>query len=288
MLFKNRKNEKGQAVLIVLLSLSVVLIVILYILSRTITDVSLSSKEEDSLRAFSAAEAGIEKALVGLYAVGSSSGPVAIGDGTFTANVSAFSKGSSQSVYPIPLKSGESATFWFTEHDATTGDLACNASNLCFNGTQAKFCWGDSGTLNNAQSPALEISIYYKVGSEYRISRTMVDPVAGRTQNNSAVAAGCNNLNGENFQYGYTYNLTGLTNLQFATAKILYNTTQAHKIAIDVSSSGSTLPSQGAKVNSNGTFADSNRSIEVYQLHPEVPPIFTNAIYTAANVIKNN
>jgi len=58
------KNQKGQAVLIVLLSLSVVLIVVMFVVSRSITDISLSTKEENSLRAFSAAEAGIERALV--------------------------------------------------------------------------------------------------------------------------------------------------------------------------------------------------------------------------------
>lgn len=288
MLFKNRNNERGQAptesgqaVLIVLLSLSVVLIVILYILSRSITDISLSSKEEDSLRAFSAAEAGIERALV----IGSV-GNTTLGDANFNASVTSFSKGALQSVFPISLRSGENATFWFTEHDSTTGDLVCDASNPCFTGNTAKFCWGDAGTLTNANAPAVEISIYYKVGSEYRISRNMIDPLSGRTQNSPAPSLNCT-VDNENFQYGYVYNLAGLTNLQFATVKMLYNTNATHKVGIDVTGSGSTLPSQGAKVNSNGSFAQANRSIEVYQLHPEIPPIFTNAIYTSTGVNKN-
>lgn len=281
MFLRNRKNQKGQAVLIVLLSLSVVLIVILYILSRTITDVSLSSKEEDSLRAFSAAEAGIERALVA-----GSTGNQTIGEATFNASVTAFSRGSLTSVFPIALKSGENATFWFTEHDAATGNLICNAGNPCFTGSQAKFCWGDVGTANNSESPALEITVYYKVGSEYRVSRKMIDPLSGRTQNNAAPTVNCT-VGTDTFQYGYTYSLAGLTNLQFATAKILYNTNVSHKIAIDVTGSGSTLPSQGAKVNSNGSFADANRAIEVYQLHPEIPPIFANAIYTSSGITKN-
>jgi Tfp pilus assembly protein PilX len=282
MFLSNRKNQKGQAVLIVLLSLSVVLIVILYILSRTITDVSLSSKEEDSLRAFSAAEAGIERALVA-----GSTGNQTINDATFNASVTAFSRGSFTSVFPIALKSGENATFWFTEHDPATGNLVCNAANPCFTGSQAKFCWGDVGTTKNAESPALEVTVYYKVGSEYRISRKMIDPRAGRTQNNSAPTTNCT-VGSDSFEYGYTYSLAGLSNLQFATAKILYNTNVAHKIAIDVTGSGSTLPSQGDKVNSNGSFADSNRAIEVYQLHPEIPPIFANAIYVSSGDVAKN
>lgn len=282
--FKIRKNEKGQAVLIVLLSLSVVLIVILYILSRSITDISLSSKEEDSLRAFSAAEAGVERVLV----TGSATGDQFIGDAKFNAGVTSFSKGALQSVFPIPLRSGESATFWFAEHDATTGDLVCNAGNPCFTGNTAKFCWGDSGTANNALSPAIEISVYYKVGAEYRISRMMVDPFAGRTQNSPAPINNCT-VDGENFQYYYNYSLAGLSNLQFATVKMLYNTSLTHKVGIDTLGTGN-LPSQGAKVNSVGNFggaSGANRAIEVYQLHPEIPPIFTNAIYTSTGVNKN-
>ncbi len=292
--FKKRKNEKGQAVLIVLLSLSVVLIVILYILSRTITDVSLSSKEEDSLRAFSAAEAGIERALVA-----GSTGDQTINDATFNASVTAFSRGSLTSVFPIALKSGENATFWFTEHDSATGNLVCNAANPCFTGSQAKFCWGDVGTAADAQAPALEISVYYRVGNEYRVGRKMIDPnVGGRTLNNGYSSTGtCTSISGETFQFQniVSFGPSGLNIpnfstsgvLQFATAKILYNTSVAHKIGIDVAVSGSTLPSQGDKVNSNGSFAQANRSIEVYQLHPEIPPIFTNVIYTSGGVIKN-
>src|SRR3989338_9963487 len=101
----HRRNQKGQAVLIVLLSLSVVLIIVLYIMSRSITDISLSSKEENSMRAFSAAEAGIERALV--IGTGQSGG---FDNANFSANVSEFGQGEDEVVYPISLKSGEIAT----------------------------------------------------------------------------------------------------------------------------------------------------------------------------------
>ena len=57
-------REKGQALILVLLSLAVVLTVVLSVFSRSITDVSISSKENDAMRAFSAAEAGVEQVLV--------------------------------------------------------------------------------------------------------------------------------------------------------------------------------------------------------------------------------
>jgi Tfp pilus assembly protein PilX len=269
------KNERGQAVLIVLLSLSVVLVVVMFILSRSITDISLSSKEEDSMRAFSAAEAGIERVLV----TGSATGSMNIGDATFDASVSDFASATSSVVYPISLKSGEIATFWFTRPGDPT----------VFSGNQMKLCWADDNTSSGASdTPAVEVTVYYKVGAEYRVFRKMVDPYTTRTQNNDSVANNCT-INGEALEFSNTVLLTGLTNLQFATVKILYNTTTAHKIGIDVSVSTTAsklLPSQGAKILSDGQFGDANRRVEVYQLHPVAPPIFANAIYSASGIIK--
>lgn len=286
MQFKSRKSQAGQAVLIVLLSLSVVLIVILYILSRSITDISLSSKEEDSLRAFSAAEAGIERALV----IGANIPSTGLNDATFNATVTGFAQGQPSVVFPLALKSGENAIFWFTGHnpDGTTG---CPASDPCFTGRQVKFFWGDVGTTG-ALTPALEVTIYYRRGTEYRVARAMLDPVGGRTQNPTYAKSGSTSVNGESFEFNTTLNfanapfsLQASDVLQYATAKILYNTAIAHKVAIDTLGTGN-LPSQGTKVNSNGTFGDANRSIEVYQLHPETPPIFANVVYSGSGVTK--
>ena len=52
------KIESGQALLLVLLGMAVVLTIVLSILSRSVTDIAVTSREEEALRAFSAAEAG--------------------------------------------------------------------------------------------------------------------------------------------------------------------------------------------------------------------------------------
>lgn len=56
-------NQKGQALLIILLATLVALTIGLTITQRSLTEVSNSSRVEQSSRAFSAAEAGIEDAL---------------------------------------------------------------------------------------------------------------------------------------------------------------------------------------------------------------------------------
>lgn len=57
------KNNSGQAVLIVLLIVAVILGLGLSIVSQSTTDVKISKQEQEGSRAFNAAEAGIEEAL---------------------------------------------------------------------------------------------------------------------------------------------------------------------------------------------------------------------------------
>src|SRR6185369_13919907 len=102
------RNESGQALVLVLLSLAVVLTLVLFILSRSITDVAVSSRQEESVRAFSAAEAGIEKSLV----IGTGSTSV-IGDANYSSSVLSYAEGTQDLVYPINLSSGDTSTTWF-------------------------------------------------------------------------------------------------------------------------------------------------------------------------------
>src|SRR3989338_1010156 len=59
------RNERGQVVLILVLVMTVALAIGISVIQRSLSDVSTSSKVEQSSRAFSAAEAGIENKLSG-------------------------------------------------------------------------------------------------------------------------------------------------------------------------------------------------------------------------------
>lgn len=290
-MIKNKTNS-GQALLIVLLSLAVVLTIVLYMVSRSITDISVSTKEEDSLRAFSAAEAGIEKALIVGTGVNES-----IGDANFTADVTNFAEGLTSVVYPLSLKSGETATFWFAEHNSS-GDLDCTDPTSCFSGSQVKFCWGDSAA---SEDPAMEFTFIYTptpgVYSTARIARVAIDPNDSRrsaTGNNFADSdpGGCTiGSNSFEHQKTITFASIGITPtpggvLQFVRARSLYNTTTAQKIGMDVSLAGDLLPSQGKKIESSGSFLQSNRKIEVFQLYPTVPSIFESVMFSSGAIAK--
>src|SRR3989344_8166868 len=59
------RRQAGQVILILILVMTVALAIGISVIQRSLSDISTSSKVEQSSRAFSAAEAGIEKALRG-------------------------------------------------------------------------------------------------------------------------------------------------------------------------------------------------------------------------------
>lgn len=291
------KNTSGQALLLVLLSMAVVLTIVLSILSRSVTDVAVTSREEEALRAFSAAEAGIEKALI----IGADIGSTQIGDANFSAKVSGTGVATQEFANPIGIISGESILFWFVAHD-DDGNLICDATHPCFTGNRYKICWGKPGTsASDATTPAVEISTFYlNTPGSYasaRIARDTADPNSIRRSSNnfSAPDAGGCTLGTTTFEFQKTVDLSPLgagvygvqNGLQFAKVKILYNTNATHQIGIGTNFAGNALlPAQGLRIESLGTSGESNRKIEVFQGFGEPPPIFDAAIFSLGGISK--
>ncbi len=274
-------RSSGQALLIVLLSLSVVLTLVLFILSRSITDIAVSTSGEEAIRAFSAAEAGVERALV----IGASSDT--LGNASFNASVTSFGEGADFFNYPLNLASGDSATFWFSSHD-TSGNLICDATHPCFTGNTIKVCWGNPSTSDRAATtPAVEVSVFYADG----IGRKAYDPNISRRSSNAFAANDLGACKIGDVDYAFSkiislsdFSLTGA--LKFARVRFFYNTTENHKLGLDVSTSGDTLPSQGSLITSTGISGDSNRQLEVFQGFPEAPLPFDFAVYSPTGLTK--
>lgn len=294
---KRVSAQAGQALVLILLSLAVVLTLVLFILSRSVTDIAVSSREEEAVRAFSAAEAGVEQSLI----VGVSSGTIPIGNATYKADVSSFAAGTNGFIYPIDLNSGESSTLWFVAHDAD-GNILCNAGSPCFTGKQLRVCWGKSGTAaDSATTPAVELSVLYTTTpgdySTVRVARAVFDPNSGRRANNlfSAPDAGNCTIGGQSFAFQKTVDLSTLgipagsydvqSGLQLAHLRFFYNTDTAHQAAYDVNFAGdSMLPSQGLMVDSSGIAGQSTRRLSVFQGWPEAPSVFDFALYSSSGL----
>jgi len=295
---EKRDFSSGQALLLVLLSMAVVLTIVLSILSRSVTDVAISSREEEALRAFSAAEAGIEKAII----IGTSLGETEIGNATFTTNVSSFAEGSQEFANPVGLLAGEVNTVWFMAHNQD-GNLSCSAEKPCFTGRNVKVCWGKEGTAGGtATTPALEVSVFYADpagSSNYKIAREVLDPNSTRTSTNnfSAPDSGTCTISGENYAFQKTIDLSTLGipaasystqgGLQFAHLRMFYNTDMTHPIGISVALAGNTLlPAQGVAIESSGKSGEANRRISVFQSFGEIPEIFNGAVFSLGGLTK--
>jgi len=292
--------------------MTVVLTVVLSVVSRSVTDISITTYEEDSQRAFDAAEAGIERVLL----TGTNQSEP-LGDAEFAANISSPLPLSDQVVYPSDILAGESATFWFVSHDED-GDLVCSGDCLRANSFN-KVCWGKPGTAEDQYTPAIEISLFYDTTlaavnsgdySGVRIARFAYDPSTSRTASNNFLnaSASCSSgIAGKNFAYS-----TGQIDLNSSTppnvnlgcpilpgclimakVRLLYNHNSGsgvsipHPVGIQMNPIGGThLPSQGTQIDSVGSSGGSTRKVNVFQGYSEPPFVFESAIFGQGGLSK--
>lgn len=293
--------QKGQALLLILLSMSVVLVVALSIVSRSVTDISITSKQESSTRAFNAAESGVERVLV----TGTNINNASLGDANFTANVTAVGKALNSFSYPAGLKGGESASVWLVSRDAT-GAPICNGSNPCFKDTSIKVCWGNTGTPANASAPALEIQYYYTTPAlSYlgtKIATATYDPFSSRAGNSGnnflAPDAGTCLIGTKTYPFQKTLNLTNAgtdplgnpastssgTSLNL-NVRLLYNSTP-HEFGV-TAPAGATFPAQGNLIDSTGDSGGANRRLNVFQSVGDNPSVFDGVVYSEGDLSKN-
>lgn len=182
----NLQPALGQIVLILVLITVVGLTIGLSLISRTITDIRISSQIEESGRAFSAAEAGVETALRG-------STVNETRNLTFTGAEASYrveTLGGTTSVFTFPMTEvGKVQTVWLMEHnsDGTLNETVTYPVSTADNNVPIDLCWGSEAD-NNA---ALVMTLLYKdTDGQYKIAKAAYDPVVSRSTNS---------LNGNNF-----------------------------------------------------------------------------------------
>jgi Tfp pilus assembly protein PilX len=158
--------KQGQVALIVLLLMVVILTIGLSLASRSITDIKISQDEKDALRAFSAAEAGIEQVLSTDLALTSYSVPVGIG---LSANVTVtqVGNGMTQTIEPgatmhVNLVGSSDVNQliieWSAENDAN--DAALQATIYSFNGSAYTFRKCGYNNKNSISNGFLETGVH--------------------------------------------------------------------------------------------------------------------------------
>jgi hypothetical protein len=285
-------HSSGQALLIVLLTMAVVLTIVLSILSRSITDIKVTSQDEESLRAFSAAEAGVEQALV----VGTGADANLFGTTHFSVDVDLFSEGKTKFVFPSNYSSLDPVYTWFVAHDDDGKLSSCSDPLSCFTGASLAVCWGKKGA---SPTPALEATIFYTLTpGDYataQIARVAVDPDASRRGLNSFSEpdVGTCTIDETTLAFKKTIDFASLeipeavfgaaNGLQFMTLKLIYNA-DAQPLGVDAG--GSAFPSQGKIIASEGSSGTANRRLEVFQGYQEIPAVFASAIFSTGGLVK--
>lgn len=251
--------QAGQALLIVVLVMVVALTIGLSVAGRVIVNNRTATEQEDSQRAFSAAEAGIEQALTKVdYAAlagqfQNASYNTTIGD--LSGNNLFLNNGAS-------ILKNTPSDIWLSSYPDYINPWS---GNLTINwGAVAENCEA-SESLNT--KAALEIVIISGTKANPILSHYNLDPCAPRAAVNNFeyISSPGNTINGKTYAYKKTISVSsGL----IARAVPLYASTI---IAIEKGSTDSDLPSQGKLITSTGISDKSQRKVVSFQGFPSLP-----------------
>lgn len=260
-----KERERGQVLLISLLVLTIATTVALSLIGRSTTDVAISNQTNESSRAFSAAEAGIEDSLK--TGLGTSAPQVLTSGSSYTVVKADIGGVAGAYVFPKKVSSGTIETLWLVDHNAD-GTLDETSS---YTAAGIDVCWSQETT-----TPAMIVSVFYKTaGGEYRVAKGAYDP-DGRTNNFSSVTSstgGCGA--GTGTTYKQTISLVGFDTLLMLRLQPVYSDAI---LAVNASAS---LPFQGNTLVSTGVSgAGVTRKIVVNQQYRTPPSIFDSVIYS--------
>lgn len=306
------KKEFGQVVILLLLIMVVALAIGLSTIGRSILEVSTSRKSEDSSRAFSAAEAGIERAIKQNEDFIGTANPVgAVNTLNNQAGATILAGGintSTNALGFINVTKRDFAQFWLASP---------STSDKFYTGTSFDIYFGDpdiDGTKydknvpeKRANQPAIEVNIIYWDGSKYQTYRRYYDSrkdTSGtptpdpRLDNNPSGNNVCNVYSpaaiatNDNVLTNYYCKVTvfgfpnsGSSFPLMVRVRLLY-TDLAHPIALKPAP-GLSLPPQANIYNSSGTSGDVKRTLEVTNYRSVMPQFFDYVLFSANDLIKN-
>lgn len=279
---RNLKNQSGQILLITLLVLAFAVTVAISVISRSTTDVSISNQQEDSAKAFSAAEAGIEEGMRTSQDIGVT---------TLTAGtqykVDVINVGGAAGIYTFPsLTDNEiTETLWLANHNAD-GSLDVDTKAFVPATGTIDICWNKPG----ADVPAVVMTILYKRGTSYLVAKEGFDPTAGRRATNYFLAptsatkgAECGTGDYRNRVRLSDYGINLATdNLLMLRLRPVYTATE-----FSIDAGGTVLPLQGKTVTSTGTTSSgATRKIVVVQQFSSLETFFDAALYSQTSLTK--
>ncbi|MBI2034149.1 MAG: pilus assembly PilX N-terminal domain-containing protein [Candidatus Levybacteria bacterium] len=267
----SREAQKGQVLLIIILVMVVSLTVGLSVVTRSITNLRVSTEEENSQRAFYAAEAGVERALktTATGAVVSSPGQTLPDNFSKIESVN-IQETSSQRVLldKLALKD-EASSLWLVDDPQNPPPNGWGGTLIFYWGktTPAETCSSDEASNTMA---AIEIIVITRPGNPIA-QHYVYDPCSNRRAGNffgtPATGTYSGIVTGMTFRYSATLPLVSQGILVQAVP--LYANTP-----IAVSASGDALPVQERRIESIGSSGGTQHKIIVVQGNPKFPTEF--------------
>ena len=263
--------KNGQALVVTLLIMGIALTIGLSVISRSITEINVSTSADESARALEAAEQGVEKSLSGIIAGTGGSDTLAVSNATVQV-VNSTVAGSPNTPFNVPFR-------------LAAGEVVSVDLNG-YTGSNLSICFGDNSLSPAPVAPALDISLYYQNGSAIGVGRMGIDNL---TRNgfltNSSGGSNCSSAH----RFAHYLNLNSLkpagAGHLLLRIRMLYNTTTTETISI-VPQNGTSLPSQGADVVSTGQSGTSTQKIRVAQLKSDLPMMFDAALFSGTNLVQ--
>lgn len=284
-----KMNQNGQIIIVLLLTMLVALTIGLGVTQRSVNDISTSTQNEQSTRAFSAAEAGIEAALSNGAAIsgldlGNSSTIV-------DAKLSGYLPAAGQALEYFPIFRETPVQFWLADPNNLTP---------YYTGTQVDLYFGTADLTTDL--PAMSVNFITRdQGGVYHSYRDFIDTDGSRTVNSNGFTS-CGNFTGaintsnssdanpanqtRRFKCKVTIPSTPIPSNEtpiLIRGRILYSSA-SHPVA--VSPRVGSLPPQARIVTSIGLSGQSQKTIQVFNEDKVAPFFFDFAVFSAGNITK--
>jgi len=278
------KDETGQTLAVITLIVLTVLTVAMAVSTRTISGLRQNTKQEESLRAYSAAEAGAEEALRKLQTgvTDPGSGVLSETDSQYSYTIESMGGGTSRQymfraekdqAYQINLNGIGSGTsiniYWWRATSSVPEEIDSGVDCLALTSSYAALEY-----TYLAESPANNYLI--------REKNVYDSPQCLSRGNNFSTANVVNyNMNGIGTDI-FTYSINPII-LQNDVSRILRITTRYNAAWVLVETPvGTDLPSQGYIIKAKGISGESERNIEVSRSVASLPSIFDFAIFSGS------
>lgn len=255
------KNEKGQVLLITILTMVVVLTIGLSVVSRSIVQIKTAKDEADSQKAFSAAEAGIEQVLKSGNTISNQS----LGNNSSISNVSINAVQTSKFLLNngAQVSQDEGADVWLSTYPTYANPWT----------GRVRLYWGTAAGCSESAIEAIVISLQAGV---YTMTHYAFDPCATRSTSSGGnnfsqpAANSSGTIAGVALNYSFPMDVTNAVLIRVIP---LYNSTIVGVAGFTNNTETVTqaLPSQGQIITATGTSGNTQRAISYFQGYSQVP-----------------